>query len=209
MAKTRHMSMESVCEAFDIAAERGIAWADVKDAPEDEVYRLFCPNRHARESAFDEPDWDYVHKEMAKVGVNPRLLHDEYKVDCARRYLVAMGHTRFCERYGDHVVANNFTKRIEHKAGVSCEVDWSSSAVGKGLVDATAGEVSRIYLFELIERRYMSKSTVLCTQYTPAEWHVRLGGGVQVDAMVGRLVHGSVRIDLGDVNARKLLAEGR
>ena len=30
----------------------------------------------------------------------------------------------------------------------------------------------------LIERRCTSKSTVLCTQYTPAEWHRRLGGGV-------------------------------
>ena len=56
IAKTWHMSMGSACEMFDIAAERGIARADVKDAPEDEVYRLFYPNRHVRESAFDEPD---------------------------------------------------------------------------------------------------------------------------------------------------------
>lgn len=63
------------------------------------------------------------------------------------------------------------------------------------------------FLFELVERRYAEKSTVLCTQYTPAEWHGRLGGGVQADAMVDRLVHGSIRIDLGDVNVRKLLAE--
>ena len=63
------------------------------------------------------------------------------------------------------------------------------------------------FLFELVERRYAAKSTVICTQYTPAEWHGRLGGGVQADAMVDRLVHGSVRIDLGDVNVRKLLAE--
>lgn len=62
-------------------------------------------------------------------------------------------------------------------------------------------------LFELIERRYAAKSTVLCTQYTPAEWHGRLGGGVQADAMVDRLIHGSVRIDLGDVNVHKLLAD--
>ena len=147
IAKTRHMSMESVCEVFDIAAERGIAWADVKDAPEDEVYRLFYPDRHVKESVFDEPDWNYVHKEMAKVGVNLRLLHDEYKADCARRHMVAMGYTRFCERYGDHVTANNLTKRIEHKASVSCEVDWSGPTIGKGLVDATTGEVSKIYLF--------------------------------------------------------------
>ena len=63
------------------------------------------------------------------------------------------------------------------------------------------------FLFELVERRYAAKSTVLCTQYTPAEWHGRLGGGVQADALVDRLVHGAIRIDLGDVNVRKLLSE--
>ncbi|MBQ9001639.1 MAG: ATP-binding protein [Eggerthellaceae bacterium] len=63
------------------------------------------------------------------------------------------------------------------------------------------------FLFELVERRYAAKSTVLCTQYTPAEWHGRLGGGVQADALVDRLVNGAVRIDLGDVNVRKLLSE--
>ena len=62
------------------------------------------------------------------------------------------------------------------------------------------------FLFELIERRYTDKSTVLCTQYAPAEWHELLGGGVQADAMCDRLIHGAVCIDLGDVNVRKLLA---
>ena len=67
-------------------------------------------------------------------------------------------------------------------------------------------DVDISFLFELIERRYAAKSTIICTQYTPAEWHGRLGGGVQADAMVDRLIHGSVRIDLGDVNVRKLLS---
>ena len=64
-------------------------------------------------------------------------------------------------------------------------------------------------LFEPIERRYAAESTMPCTQYTPAEWHGRLGGGVQADAMVDRLVHESARIDLGVVIVRKLLAEKR
>ena len=67
-------------------------------------------------------------------------------------------------------------------------------------------DVDISFLFELIERRYAAKSTIICTQYTPAEWHGRLGGGVQADAMVDRLIHGSIRIDLGDVNVRKLLS---
>ena len=68
-------------------------------------------------------------------------------------------------------------------------------------------DIDIAFLFELVERRYAAKSTVLCTQYTPAEWHGRLGGGVQADALVDRLVHGAIRIDLGDVNGRKLLSE--
>ena len=147
IASTRHMSMESVCEVFNIAAGRQITWEKVKDMPEDEVYGLFYPGRHVHESVFEEPDWDYVHAEMAKVGVNLRLLHDEYKAKCSREHKVAMGYTKFCEGYGDHVAANNLTKRIEHKAGISCEVDWSGPTVGKGLVDPTTGEVAKVYLF--------------------------------------------------------------
>ena len=125
IAKTRHMSMESVCEVFGIAAERGITWGDVEGMPDDEVYRLFYPDKHVRESVFEEPDWDYVHAEMAKVGVNLKLLHDEYREKCRRTGKVAMGYTKFCGDYGGWAIANNLTKRIEHKAGQSCEVDWS------------------------------------------------------------------------------------
>ena len=147
IARTRRMSMDSVCGVFDIADERGITWAQVEGMSDDEVYRLFYPDKHVRESVFEEPDWDYVHKEMAKVGVNLRLLHDEYKAGCAKQHKVAMGYTRWCGRYADLVVANNLTKRMEHKAGQSCEVDWSGPTLGRGLVDPITGAASKVYLF--------------------------------------------------------------
>lgn len=126
IAKTRRMSMESVCEVFGIAEERGIDWADVEPLTDEEAYRLFYPDRGVRESVFEDPDWGYVHKEMAKV---------------------AMGHAKFCGDYGTWTAAKNLTKRIEHKAGQSCEVDWSGPTLGKGLVSPVTGEVSKIYLF--------------------------------------------------------------
>jgi len=147
IATTRHMSLSSVCDVFNIADDKGIKWSDIQDMPEEQVYHLFYPDKHVREEVFEEPNWSYIHDEMAKVGVNLRLLHDEYKADCARRHKVAMGYTRFCQDYGDYIVANNLTKRINHKAGVSCEVDWSGPTIGKGLVDPTTGAVSKIYLF--------------------------------------------------------------
>lgn len=91
---------------------RGRAGDHVKDLGEERVYSLFYPERNVLESVFEEPDWSYVHAEMAKVGVNLRLLHDEYKARCARERKAAMGYTRFCERCGDYTVANNLTRRM-------------------------------------------------------------------------------------------------
>lgn len=43
IARTRRISMESVCEVCRIAGERGISWLDVEGMSDDEVYRLFYP----------------------------------------------------------------------------------------------------------------------------------------------------------------------
>ena len=58
-------------------------------------------------------------------------------------------------------------------------------------------DVAIRFLLELVERRHTDRSAVLCTQYSPAGWHGRLGSGVQADAMTGRLVHGAVLDRLG------------
>lgn len=67
-------------------------------------------------------------------------------------------------------------------------------------------DVAIRFLPGLVERRYMDRSTALCTQHSPADRHGRLGG-VQADAMADRLAHGAVRVDLGDVNVRKPLPQ--
>ena len=43
IAQTRHMSMGSVCEVFDIADERGITWEQVRGMGDEQVYSLFYP----------------------------------------------------------------------------------------------------------------------------------------------------------------------
>ena len=63
------------------------------------------------------------------------------------------------------------------------------------------------FLPGLVERRHVDRSTVLCTQYSPADWHGRRGGGARADAMVDRLARNATGIDLGDVNVRKLLSQ--
>lgn len=84
---------------------------------------------------------------MAKVGLSLRLLHDEYGERFRRGGKVAMGYTKFCGDCAAWTTANSLTKRIEHKAGQSCEVNWLGPTPGKGLVSPVTGEVSKIYLF--------------------------------------------------------------
>lgn len=59
------------------------------------------------------------------------------------------------------------------------------------------------FLFEIIERRYDSGSTIYCTQFRQSDWHKRLGGGVHADAIMDRIVHNAVWFDTGQLNMRE------
>lgn len=62
------------------------------------------------------------------------------------------------------------------------------------------------FIFELVERRYQSKSTIFCTQFKIESWHERLGGGVHADAILDRIIHNSIVINSGDINMREVEA---
>ena len=61
--------------------------------------------------------------------------------------------------------------------------------------------LSAIVCFEIFERR-KGLSTVMCTLYEQSEWHNRLGGNVQAESVIDRIVHNCVDIVLGDLNMR-------
>lgn len=61
-------------------------------------------------------------------------------------------------------------------------------------------------LLELFELRYGWASTVLCAQFRKKDWHLRLGGGVHADAIMDRIVHNAVWLEMGDMNMRQAMA---
>lgn len=71
----------------------------------------------------------------------------------------------------------------------------------------TMNEQEIEFIFELVERRYQSKSTIFCTQFKIESWHERLGGGVHADAIMDRIIHNSIIINAGDVNMREVEAQ--
>ena len=63
------------------------------------------------------------------------------------------------------------------------------------------------FIFELIERRHDSCSTIFCTQFKKDDWHERLGGGVHADAMMDRIIHNAAWVYAGDLNMRQFLSK--
>lgn len=60
------------------------------------------------------------------------------------------------------------------------------------------------FIYELIEQRCGNSPTIFVGQYDVADWHERLGGGTQADAIMDRIIHNSYTIPTSDNNLRKM-----
>ncbi len=138
-------SRHSIQAVLDAADRLGLGWDDVAEMSEAEVYAVLFPGRGVRESVFAQPDWPRVHRELARVGVTLKLLHQEYVDTTTRAGQAVMSYDLFCRLYGDYAAVTGASSRVGHKAGRSIEVDWSGPTME--LLDRTTGEVSKVYLF--------------------------------------------------------------
>ncbi len=145
IAATRHISKHSIGEVRDIAEEQNIHYSDVQNLSDAEAYSMFFPDRFAIETLFRDPDYEYVHKELKKVGVTLKLLWQEYKEKCHSENATPMGYTKFCEGYGQYITNQKLTNCIEHKPGERAEVDWSGPTMH--YIDPATGEEIKVYLF--------------------------------------------------------------
>ena len=145
IASTRHISRHSVSDVFNIADEKGIRYSDIRNLEEQEVYRLFYPEKFANETMYGDPDYEHVHQELKKMGVTLKLLHEEYVERCERNGEIPMGKTKFNEGYAEFTIANRLTNHLEHKPGERAEVDWSGPTMR--YVDISTGELITVYLF--------------------------------------------------------------
>lgn len=145
IAKTRHISKASVSDVVHIAYEKRISYEDIRDKSDDEIYRLFYPDKFAVETMFRQPDYPYVHNELKKVGVTLKLLWQEYKDTCNKEGGISVGYTKFCEDYSKYTAACSLSNHLEHKPGQTCEVDWSGP--GMQIVNRDTGEISKVHLF--------------------------------------------------------------
>ena len=139
------MSRRSVDHVIAAADAAGIAYDDIAEMPDADVYEMLFPGRGEHHSVYVQPDWDEIHRELAKVGVTLKLLHGEYRDAHATAGAPTMGYDRFCKTYQQHVLVAGLASRVGHKAGQSVEVDWSGKTMS--LTDPVSGKQARVFLF--------------------------------------------------------------
>lgn len=145
IVSTRHMSKSSVSSVMKIASEKQLTYQDVKDMNDDELYKLFYPDKFMTEQMYELPDYTYVHRELKRVGVTLKLLWQEYVEKCKGNGTLYVGYSKYCDDYGNYVSNNAITNHLEHKPGMQCEVDWSGPTMQ--IVDKNTGELTTVYLF--------------------------------------------------------------
>lgn len=71
-------SRNTIGLTLQAAAEKGIRWPLANDVSNADLEAILFPNKYKNISMYVEPDYAYIHKELAKPGVTLSLMWEEY-----------------------------------------------------------------------------------------------------------------------------------
>lgn len=148
IAASVHSSRNTISEVIKLAAENNLGWPLDDQLTNEKVYALLYPNKLEAVNPRKEPDYNYIHKELAKLGVNLTLLWTEYCSDCYASKLIPYMYTQFCDKYRKWARLTKATMRITHKPGDAMQVDWAGTTIP--YYDRVTGEAADSYLFAAV-----------------------------------------------------------
>ena len=140
-------SRNTVAHVIKKAGEKDIQWETAEDLNNNELCERLYPGNQ-NNSVFKAPDWNHVHREMAKSGVTLSLLWDEYYEQCRQNADIPYKRTQFYKHYSDFIQKTKATMRITHKPGEIMEVDWAGQT---GFIRNTdTGKPIKAYIFAAV-----------------------------------------------------------
>jgi hypothetical protein len=91
-------SRNTVADIYSRAEEREIGWPIPEKLTNKDLQVILYPEREPREER-KLPDYEYVHKELAKPGVTLSLLWAEYCISCEAENTIPYQSTQFNDKY--------------------------------------------------------------------------------------------------------------
>ena len=137
-------SRNTVRDVLSLSNECKLAWPLEPAMTDQALQSLFYPERINR-SERKEPDYQYIHNELAKDGVTLTLLWSEYCETCYAEGAIPYMSTQYCDKYRNWARLTKATMRIKHKPGNAIMVDWAGSTFD--IHDSVTGETITAYVF--------------------------------------------------------------
>lgn len=148
IAASVHSSRNTIREVIKLTDEQDLSWPLDDQLTNEKVYALLYPERLEAVNPRKEPDYNYIHKELARSGVNLTLLWTEYCVECNSIGRTPYMYTQFCDKYRDWARITKATMRINHKPGDAMQVDWAGTTIP--YYDRVTGEAYEAYLYAAV-----------------------------------------------------------
>ena len=137
-------SRNTVANVIKAAEKNGLGWETAAGLNNNELAKRLFPGRQNK-PVYKTPDWDYIHREMAKSGVTLSLLWAEYCDQCRASGEIPYKTTQFYQYYSEHIQKTKATMRISHKPGEIMEVDWAGKTAF--IRDTDCGQCLKAYIF--------------------------------------------------------------
>jgi transposase len=150
-------SRNTIAEVLRRAQIKGLSACVPEDMSDRELADLLFPEK-AKPQNQRMPDYEKIHKELGKKGVNLTLLWDEYCTECRQNGEIPYAYTQFRVYYHRFVQTTKATMHLNHKPGESMEVDWAGQTAE--VVDRVTGEIIPTFVFV---------ATLPCSQYSYVE----------------------------------------
>ena len=116
-------SRNTVAKVLKLAKDAGISWPVKTSMTNADLQKLLMHKLTEPSSLRKKPDYEYVHREMAKSGVTLSLLWNEYCEQCRFTGEMPLMYTQYCYHYREFVHKTKATMHIERKPGEQLEVD--------------------------------------------------------------------------------------
>ncbi|GHV28360.1 integrase [Clostridia bacterium] len=137
-------SRPTVIATLQRAEALGLDWMQAQALPDKVLAAgLFPPD--TGKPHYKMPDYDVVHREMAKPGVTLQLLWFEYCDRCQAAGEIAYQLTQFKKYYREYALKTKATMHINRKPGELMEVDWAGQT--DEIINDETGEAIKAYVF--------------------------------------------------------------
>lgn len=142
IARACRVSNSTVGEYVKRAEQAGLSWPLLEELGEEELYRKLFPEGETPKIAErPKPDWEAVHRELARKGVTLKLLWQEYR----EKHPDGYGRSQFCEHYQRWNQTRTTSLRMPHKGGEAMEVDYAGMTLP--LTNPETGEIHEAAIF--------------------------------------------------------------